>query len=266
MGLIRSSTLTAAALAGGLLSTASARDLPEIEKRGTLRVLAVLSADETYFICNEPRGGFDWELLEAFGKLKKIQIHLVAVSGWEELIPALTRGEGDVIAGGFTASEARRRLIDFTIETFPTRSVAFTRKPTRPVQSLDELKTMRIGTLKGSFMYDDLLASGIPAQKIDDTIQTGRIPEALKSGKITAGIDGIEAALIAERKDPDLQIGFFLGKPLSLAYGVRKRDAQLLAALNEYLANVRRTATWSRLAVKYFGASAPEILKKARAE
>ena len=30
--------------------------------------------------------------------------------------------------------------------------------------------------------------------------------------------------------------------------------------------NLRKTATWSRLAVKYFGESAPEVLKKARAE
>jgi hypothetical protein len=49
-------------------------------------------------------------------------------------------------------------------------------------------------------------------------------------------------------------------------WGVRKQDAQLRQALNEYLANVRRTATWNRLVVKHFGAAAIEILKKARGE
>jgi len=37
-----------------------------------------------------------------------------------------------------------------------------------------------------------------------------------------------------------------------------------LAALNEYIANLRRTPTWSRLVVRYFGADAIEVLKKAR--
>ena len=56
----------------------------------------------------------------------------------------------------------------------------------------------------------------------------------------------------------------FLDRPASLAYGVRKEDKALLAALNAYLSDLRRTSTWSRLVVKYFGEASVEILKKAR--
>jgi ABC-type amino acid transport substrate-binding protein len=143
--------------------------------------------------------------------------------------------------------------------------VVITRKPTQPVKSLDGLRAERIGTLRGSFMVEDLLAAGVPAASIDDSIPTGGIPQALRDGRITAGVDGIEAALVASAKAPDLQIGLFIGQPASLAYGVRKEDESLLGALNDYVANVRRTTTWSRLAMKYFGPAAPEILKKARA-
>ena len=66
--------------------------------------------------------------------------------------------------------------------------------------------------------------------------------------------------------DPELQFGLFLGKPGSLAYAVRPGDAKLLAALNTYLDNLRRTPTWSRLVVKYFGDASVEILRKARTE
>jgi len=38
------------------------------------------------------------------------------------------------------------------------------------------------------------------------------------------------------------------------------------AALDAYIDNVRRTATWNRLVVEYFGDSAPEVLRKAQAE
>jgi len=79
-------------------------------------------------------------------------------------------------------------------------------------------------------------------------------------------VDGLEAALTARAKDPDLQCGIFLGRPSSLAYGVRKDDPALLAALNAYISNVRRTSTWSRLVVKYFGPSSLEILNKARGQ
>src|SRR5262249_52999776 len=83
-------------------------------------------------------------------------------------------------------------------------------------------------------------------------------------GRISAGVGGIEAGPGAPARSPEMEIGLFLGRPASLAFGVRKEDDGLLAALNEFVTNVRHTSTWSRLAVKYFGESAPEILKKAR--
>ena len=255
-------TLLAAVLAAG---PAAAADLPQVAQRGTLRVLAVLSDEEKFFVSDAPRGGFDWEMLEGFARLHKVELELVRSGGWDELIPALLANRGDVIAGGFTATETRRRQIAFTAETFPTRSVVVPRGRPQPPRTVADLKTEKLGTIRGSFMLDDLRAAGLGAS-VDDRIETGQLVAALKSGRITAGVDGIEAVLVAKAKDPELQIGPFLGRPASLAYGVRKADTQLLAALDEYIANARRTPTWSRLAVKYFGPSAPDILKQARGE
>ena len=65
---------------------------------------------------------------------------------------------------------------------------------------------------------------------------------------------------------PDLEIGLFLGHPGSLAYGLRRDETELLAALNAYIDNNRHTPTWNRLVVKYFGENAPEVLRKARGD
>lgn len=244
----------------------AADDLPKIRERGVLRVLAVVTPEEPYFIADNPRGGFDWELLSGFAGLQKVKLELVSVRGWDGLIPAILGGEGDVIAGGFTDTSSRRKQIVFSAETFPTRSVVMTRRPQAVVATRQDLAAARIGTLRASFMYEDLLAAGIAPERIDDSIRTGGIPDALRAGSITAGVDGIEAALVAKTKDPDLRIDMFLGRPASLAWGVRKEDAQLREALDAYIGNVRRTATWSRLVVRHFGSAALEILKKARGE
>ncbi len=243
---------------------AVALDLPEVQARGTLRVLAVVIEDEPFFVCLKPDAppGFDQEILGGFARLNKLQLEIVSVQGYDGLIPALQKGRGDVIAGGFTATEARRKQIGFTEEAFPTRNVVYNRKPARPIASVADLKPQKVGTYKGTSMADDLAAAGITG--VDETIELGGFPAALKSGRITAAVDGVEAALVARLKDPELQIGVFLGKPESLAYGVRKEDPKLLEALNAYVSNLRKTQTWSRLVVKYFGDAAPEILRKAR--
>jgi membrane-bound lytic murein transglycosylase F len=242
-----------------LASSAATQDLPGIQARGTLRVLAVTSAEQTFFVSDAPRGGFDWEMIEGFAKLHKLTPELVAVDGWGDLIPALLAERGDLVAGGFTATDARRKQIAFTAETFPTRSVVVSRG--RRVEALADLKKEKVGTIRGSSMIEDLVAAGVPAGSIDSDIESGQLVAALKSGRVTAGVDGIEAALVAKARDPELQIGPFVGAPASLAWGVRKDDARLLAALDEYIGNARRTPTWNRLAVKYFGPAAPEILR-----
>ena len=245
-------------------TTAGAGDLAEVKARGALRVLAVdlKEPDEFFQFKGEP--GFDRELLEGFVRLSGLRLEAVAVAGWDELVPALVAGRGDVIAGRFTVTDERKKKIAFTRETFPTRTVVLTRRPTPSVVSLDELRALRVGTIRGSSMAEAVSRAGVPPANVDDGIKPGGLPEALASGRVKAVLLGIESAITAQRDDPQVELGMFVGEPGSLAFGVRLADAELLQALDRYIQNVRRTATWNRLAVKYFGESAPEVLRKAR--
>lgn len=241
-----------------------ALDLPELQQRGTLKVLGVVIEAEPQFLCLKPGAapGFDHEVLDRFAQLNKLRMEIVPVAGYDGLIPALLKGKGDIIAGGFTATDSRRKQIVFSEESFPTRNVVYNRKPAKPIASLDELKGLRVGTYKGTSMAEDLAGAGIT--NVDDGIVLGGFPEALKSGRIGAAVDGIEAVLLARLRDPELQVGPFIGAPESLAYGVRKEDAALLVAVNVYLSNLRKTPTWSRLVVKYFGEQALSVLGRAK--
>ena len=131
-----------------LPALAGARDLGEIEKRGVLRVLAVVAKDDE-FLTDQPGGGLDRELLEGFAKLRQLRLEVVAIDTWDGLVPALVKGDGDIIAGRFTVTEVRRKQIDFTPEVFPTRNVVLTRKPHRVVSTLEELRGERVGTGEG---------------------------------------------------------------------------------------------------------------------
>ena len=175
-------------------------------------------------------------------------------------------GRGDLIAGRFTVTESRKKLIAFTSEVFPTRNVVLTRRPHRVVRTLAELYEERVGTVKGTSLAEAIGAAGVPPAHVDGSVPSGTLPAALRSGQVSAVVLGVENAISAQRADPALQLGLFLGPPTSLAYGVRKGDAELLKALDEYIENLRRTPTWSRLVVKYFGERAPDVLKKARTE
>jgi membrane-bound lytic murein transglycosylase F len=244
---------------------ASAADLADVKARGALRVIVMpLSATDEFFpIPAGARPGFDRAVLDGFAALHRIKLEVVPVEGWDNLIPALLQGRGDLIAGRFTVTETRLKQIAFTSEVFPSRNVALTRKPHGPVATLEALREEKVGTIRGSSMAEAVRAV-VPAPNVDDSFPPGGLPGALVAGKVSAVVLGVESAIAAQRQDAEIELGVFVGPPRSLAYGVRKQDAALLQALNEYIDNVRRTPTWSRLVVEYFGASAPEILRKAR--
>jgi polar amino acid transport system substrate-binding protein len=249
-----------------LLGGTARADLAEIQQRGTLRLLVILDDDEPEFVSPKADGapGFDRELVDGFARLHQLKVELVPAADWSALVPTLLQGRGDLIVGRFTATESRRKSIDFTAETFPTRSVVVTRKPHRVVATLEELRQEKVTILKGTAMGDQLLELGVPAANIDYSIPAGGIPEALKAGRITCTVHDVPTAIVTQREDPDIQIGVFVGPPMSYAYGVRKDAPELLKALNDYLSNFRRSPTWNRLVVKYFGPAALDVLQTAR--
>jgi len=242
-----------------------AADLTEVTGRGVLRVIVMpLSPKDEFFpIPAGARPGFDREVLEGFARLHRIKLEVVPVDGWDNLIPALLEGKGDVVAGRFTITDSRLKQAAFTSEVFPSRNVVMTRRPHPAVATLEALKQEKVGTIRGSSMAEAVKAV-VPASSVDDSFPPGSLPGALAAGKVSAVVLGIESAIAAQRLDPQIELGPFIGPPRSLAYAVRKQDTALRQALDEYIDNLRKTPTWSRLVVEYFGDAAPEILKKAR--
>jgi ABC-type amino acid transport substrate-binding protein len=247
-------------------AVAAGEDLAEIKARGVLRVLGVVHDPEDEFLTDQPGRGLDRELLEGFARLQGVTVEVVKAGSWDALVPALLRGKGDLIAGRFTVTEARKKLIDFTPEVFPTRNVVVTRAPHRVIRTLEELRAEKVGTVKGTSLADAVAAAGVPAAQVDDGVPSGRLPDALRSGRVGAVVLGVESAIAARRTDPDLKLGLFLGSPGAMAWGVSRKSPQLLEVLSEYVASARRTATWNRLVVKYFGSEAPEVLHQARGD
>ena len=237
----------------------AAGDLPAIEARGTLRIL--VPADETPEMFAFERGtspGFEREMLEGFAALRKVKIEVIPVERFEDILPALQKGQGDVVTG-INDTAARRQAVDFTVEVLPSRHVVVTRKPHPPVGTVFQFRSEKVGVLKGTTWADSASAAGVHPELFAEEKD---VLAALKSGRITSTVISGTEFILAQRHDTDLQVGIVLGSPGSAAWAVRKEDRQLKAALDDYLTGLRHTGSWSRLVVKYFGRDALDVLGK----
>ncbi len=242
-----------------------ARDLAEVKAKGVLKVLvAADEVPETFSFRPGEAPGLEREMIEGFARLYKLEMQPLPVKDFSDIIPALLRGDGDVILA-INDTEARRKQIDFTREVLPSRHVVVTRKPDEAITSLESLRVVRVGVAFGTTWADAATSAGVPASKLVDLPDMKAILLALRNRKITAAVVSLADLTLALRSDPDLQAGMFLGPPGSAAWGVRKADPELRRALDQHLENSRKTGSWSRLVVKYYSADALKVLDRAKA-
>jgi peptidoglycan lytic transglycosylase F len=238
---------------------------PWTPARGVVR--ALVAADEVpemFALVSGPRLGFEREILEGFARLQKVKLEVVPVQGFDNIIPALLKGEGDVVCG-ILDTEARRRQVAFTVEILPSRLVAVSRKP-KTIATVRELAAERVGVVTGTAWGEAATTAGVPASHIDSFADMRAMLDALRGGKIGSSVMSLSDFVLLRGREADLVPGPFLGEVKTAAWAVRKEDAALRQAIDEYVENLRRTPSWGRLAVTYFGDDALSLLGRARKE
>jgi ABC-type amino acid transport substrate-binding protein len=235
-------------------------DFAEIASKGTLVIL--VSADENpawFSLKASGPPGFERSVLEGFARLHKLRLDVAPVQRWEDAIPDLLKGRGDVIAG-MNDTPARRQHIDFTAELVPSQHVVVNRKPRSAIQTVEELRAARVGVIPGTTWAEAVAAAGVPSSQVRSYEDVEKSLEALRSAQITATVMDVADFLLQRRADTDLQDGMNLGPGLSGAWGVRKSDPNLRHQLDDYLENLKKSPTWSRVVVEYFGEDALRLL------
>jgi ABC-type amino acid transport substrate-binding protein len=243
------------------IPAAAGADLSALQARGSLRVIvAAEEAPETF----DPSGaatGFERNLLDSFARLYGLRLEVVPAKSYPDRIPALLAGKGDVVVAIFDTPD-RRQQVAFSAEVMPTFSVAVTGPGHKVIASLDELRRLRVGVLKGTAPAADAAAAGVTALAAFDSSEP--MLSALRAGTVAAVVMPVSEFAIALKRTAGLAAGVRVGPAGSVAWAVRKEDTALLAALDAHLANVRRSASWNLLLVKYFGEQAPVVLGRRR--
>ncbi|MCM2255761.1 MAG: transporter substrate-binding domain-containing protein [Vicinamibacteria bacterium] len=238
-----------------------ALDLDEIKKRGTIRFVA--AADEDALMFSHQAGanpGFERELAEGFATLHKLKLEAYAAKSYDDRIPAVQRGDGDVIIG-IIETDARRKQVGFTAEVLPARHVVVSRKPATAIATVDAFKALgKVGLLKGTTWAAAAMDAGLPAASVVSFDDRDKMIQALQSGAIEATVMSVSDAALQIKKDAQLQAGVVVGPVAKAAWAVRKGDAALQKALDEYIDNARKSGAWSRLVAKYFGEAALAVL------
>jgi ABC-type amino acid transport substrate-binding protein len=185
----------------------------------------------------------------------------VPVSDFEQIIPMLLRGEGDVISG-IVDTPARRERISFTREVFPLRHMVVTRRPRGPVGDVGTLHELRVGVIPGTSWEAVAIAAGVPLENRVSFKDADALLAGLREGEADAVVMALLDYALARKRDPDLVAGTFIGAKASAALGVSPDAVTLRRALDEYLEITRQGR--HHLMMKYLDEGALSLIALAR--
>jgi ABC-type amino acid transport substrate-binding protein len=255
-------TLAAGMLAVFAATAHAVEPTPGLPSR--LRVL-VPSDEMPEMFSFDPKGqpGFERELIEGFCRIHGLTLDVVKVPDFEQIIPMLQRGEGDLITG-IVDTEARRRKVAFTSEVFPVRHMAISRRPHSVVRTLDDLRALRVGVIPGTTWEQAVIEAGVPKSRRVAFRDAELLVAGLRSRKVDAVVMTVFDFALAKKHDSELLAGAFVGKAGTAALAVRPDDARLLEALNGYLQGIRQAR--HTLLFKYLSEEALTLIAQARRE
>ena len=193
--------------------------------------------------------GFDVDLITEISKLIGVKIEFVDMK-FDGLLPALESKKIDIIIAGMTATDERRKFVNFSDPYYNSKQAMLVYSNNQDITYFTNLSGKKVGVVLG--YTGDLLVSELPNVDIQKFNATSETVIALKAQKVDAVILDYEPAKNYAAQNPELKLVETDSATEEYAIAMRKDDNELLAKVNEALQTLKDNGTYDALLEKYF--------------
>lgn len=251
LALIMCFALVACSNDGGDKEGETKNQLETVKANGKLVVASEGTwAPWTYHDENNELVGFDVELGAAIAKELGVDVEYVEAE-WDGLFGGLDAGRYDLVINGVGYTEDRAKTYDFSDPYVYLDTVVVVREDDDRITKPEDLNGMSTANTISS-TYAELAESyGANVTGVDDLNQT---MELLIQGRIDATVNDETAFNDYLRANPDAPIKIAcVANRDSYYIPVRKGESEMLAAVNQAIADLREDGTLKALSEKYLG-------------
>ncbi|MGL4562734.1 MAG: basic amino acid ABC transporter substrate-binding protein [Brevinema sp.] len=195
--------------------------------------------------------GFDIEIIEAVAQELKMTISLQNLS-WEGLLPALQGKKVDLVIAGFTKTEDRSKIVDFTDSYYssPEQMLIINTDNTN-ITNIDNLKGKKVGVVLG--FTGDIIASAIEDVQVERFNNAFQAIQNLKDRKIDSVLLDYQTALNFTTKGSTQDLKLIQGNQTSEEYAMAlRKDDILKEKINTALNTIKTNGTYDTIYEKYF--------------
>lgn len=255
--------------------------LDTILERGKL-IAATDYNSISYFVYRGEPMGYQYEMLKLLAEDLGVKLEIKVQNDLPKCFAMLEDGDCDLIAMGLTVTKDRNKRFDFTDPHLQTRQVLIQRKPEnwRKMKTWDEVEAALVRNpldLSGDTIYIQKNTSFLErlmnlSDEIGDTIyiiedpymEVEELIKAVADGEIDYTVADEYVALVNEKYHPNIDVKTPLSFPQNVAWAVKKGNDSLRIAINNWLADYKKTLLSRFVYNKYF--KNPRSVNIARSE
>jgi len=204
-----------------------------------LRVL-IWSGQEHYLPRNGSPIKLEQDYLSRFAQQQGMKLTLIPLNKFEELIPALLVGKGDLIAANLTITDKRKKKLLFTIPFAETTEYLVAGKKTPLPKSGKLLAQREVVVRKGTSYAETAEAlaktyEGLKVRYLEQDIDSEGMLDAVATGEFDLIIKDQNMLNSALQYRDDIKKGLQASGKRKIAWAIRSGNEKLLEKLNKFL-------------------------------
>lgn len=194
--------------------------------------------------------GFDIDLVEELSKKVGFKYQFVNMN-FDGLIVALKTGKINAIASAMSATDERRKSIDFTDAYYSTENIYLRKKGNDDIKDKASLDGKKVGVQLGT--VQEMAAKEIKGAKIVTSEETVTLVLGLKANKLDSIMLDSSIGYGYLKKNPDLEE--FYKEPdgsegFSMAFD-KDKNKELIEKINAALEEMKKDGSYDKLLEKY---------------
>ena len=226
-------------------------------------ILAVAVGDlPSSGIINGEYAGFDVELIQTFAHKENINLEIISLE-FGALVAAVASGKADMIADCIAITEERKQQVAFSAPYMEDKTALYALKKNiataapkqggsqGKIATVDDLAMKKIGVPMGT-VYDTFVPQRLPAASVQLYNDTSDLAIALKTGKIDAVFDNLDAVNTLIKDNPDLALLADDVMTTPIGVGFNKNNPALRARFNDFLAKAKADGSFETLYKRWY--------------
>ncbi len=235
--------------------------LKAIRQRGVLRLLTRNNGN-TYFILRGKQLGFDYTMAERFAQSIGVKLEVIVPPGWNDLIPMILDGQGDIIGAAMNITPERAKKVTYSRPYGLTHMRIVWGRGQKRIGNIEELSGKQVHVRQGSTYYNLLdrvsgLFESAGKRRVDiiiegETLETEQILADVASGKIPYSLCDYHICVENKARLPGLVIGPAVGDPEPIAWAMHPQAEDLKGAIDQFFSE-QRGGDFKEVYDRYYG-------------